>query len=641
MMDIEVLKARCDGLEFTPDRSLASPIDKWLKLFDERPVEFVRLMMANYGESDEVIDKRCDLYLSVCNSFKLKYGEKEEVYALACPSRINWEGHHVDHQGGHYNSTTDQHEMIMICSPRSDSNVHITNIDDEKFASADFSLEDNKFVNNDDYHWGNYIKGGFLSVAKRSKVKLKGADIAVGSDIPIGASLSSSHAIVICSMLSALASNKLKMDKREAVICVQEGEWFTGSRTGLGDQASMILGKKGKIFNSKVITQEEIEPKYADIPKDHALIIINSFSEHQLRGDEKLGYNARVFAYKIAYPLVLGALLDIGASKESISKAVRLAEITPERFSTINIYRALLAIPETMSLSEAQSRIDAIRQKMSSLGLPLKTSEVNDLLKIYFGDGPYPETIQARGVAMYGLAEARRSVLFTPLVQEGKLKSAGELVYAGHDGDRVFSFNERTEKYEEYPHPVTDDYLKNLIADLNSGDKTRIARAELGLQPGDYSASILVLDELVDLCKNCGAISASLTGAGLGGVVTAFVPFDRLPGLRQAVYKFYLKEETKELEDFIQNKSLNEIFDAVEAEKIKDRIARIMVRKRRDKRLLKEDSNYLNILIQNIDDKCKEKNISAPKMTFIGADYYQNGILRNISVAGAGYIIPI
>ena len=632
MIDKRVL-SRDEGEIFGQPAPMAVEASKWRKAFSSPEGEFLDSLKAGYGTDPQVLIRRCSLYIKAIDRFTSVFGDEGDLYVLGVPSRINWEGHHVDHQGGYYNSTTDEREMVAVVRARKDRIVRLDNISYTRFPSKEFSLADEKRVGEGGKDWADYVKGALVYLQRRfPEHALAGMDMVIGSDIPVGAGLSSSHALVLASTLASIAVNGLTLDKRDGIILVQEGEWFTGSRTGLGDQSTMIYGKRGKLFSSPVIERDEIEPRYVDLPEGLVHLLVNSFTEHQLQGEEKLAYNARVFAYKAAFPLVLEGILELGAPLEQIASTRRLAEINPSRFSTQMIYKSLMRLPDLMSLDEARARFKTAMDKLTRICLKMPPTDFDQLLRTYFGDGPYPSLFFVKGVAMYGLAECRRSMMYADLIERGDMVKAGALVYTGHNGDRVTQLNPSDGVYEMFMHPVTNDLLSVLLTQLESGDLDERERAKLEWQPGDYRASIDELDEIVDISKRAGAISASLTGAGLGGVVTVIIEMDMVYSHREMLFDYYERQEDAEM-GVLESETNN---GAISLQHYQALVALIEAKRRT--RILNEDFSITDEQQAALDAARKvmiENGMGS--LVFLGADYYRTGIKRNISIAGAGF----
>ncbi len=609
-------------------------VSSWLEAFSAPKSRFAEALRLAYGDDPKLTAERTALFRAVLSSFKSAYGDQGKVVLLAVPSCINWEGHHVDHQGGHYNATTHAREMVFAVRRREDNRVRLVNAQPERFQTCEFDLRNTQKESEPRHVWSDYVCGAFAAVQKRCHGGvLLGADIAVASDIPVGASLSSSHALVLGSALCALSSNDLTLDKREAVILVQEGEWYTGSRTGLGDQATMIFGRRGKLFCSPVVERDSLAPRYVELPRGYAYLIIDSFTEHHLQGDERIEYNARVFAYRTAFPLVLAAILEGGAGRDMVAATRRLVNIAPDRFPTTTIYHALKRLPDNPSFEAARHHFDRAIKALNVAGVPLQAYDFDRLVSTYFGAGPLSERLPVKGVALYGLAECWRSRLYADLLERGEVESAGRVVDFGHDGDRVSRCDPDTGRYVPREHPVTNALLDELLAKLTDRREEVRASAALECQSGEYRASITELDVLVNLCRNAGAVSASLTGAGLGGVITAVIEESRVPQLYQSLMSHYERTEDAEValvETAVQNgriapgtvEAIRAIRDAKRG--LRDTQARFV-----------PNANQQRVL----NDCVRELVANGNRLVrLLPVDYYHNAVVRNVSVAGAGYI---
>ena len=115
------------------------------------------------------------------------------------------------------------------------------------------------------------------------------------------------------------------------------------------------------------------------------------------------------------------------------------------------------------------------------------------------------------------------------------MASFGRLKYLSHGGDRQFRFA-ADGSASPRDNRISDADLARLSADLESDDPTRIARAQIHLQPGGYDCSCEELDLLVDLASRVdGVVGAGLAGGGLGGCVLVIIQNTSVPVLIQVL----------------------------------------------------------------------------------------------------------
>ncbi|MFH1742127.1 MAG: NAD-dependent epimerase/dehydratase family protein [bacterium] len=662
---------------FVSMKAYQRTITEWQRLFQDSPDNFREFLQMTFGSEPEVIERRCALYARVLECAAEALGAQTAVWLVGSPSRINWEGHHVDHQGGWYNATTDENEVVAVVAERSDSIVRLFNIDPQ-FPESSFSLREGEAkregeapaepkydsrkarrgphlrpnglklnrqrVGKKKSIWADYAKGAFLAVLDRFPIQTPlGADLVVGGDIPVGTGQSSSHALCVVSVLAAVAANGLRLRKRSAVICAQEAEWFAGSRTGLGDQATMIFGQRDKLMASPVIEEESIDPQYVDLSPDIVRVIVDSFTIHRLQGHQRIGYTGRVCAYRIAFPFLLNALLDFGAQSEDVLQTRYLADVNPDRFPLTVIYSALLRTPLAMPLAEIRNRLEDISSRLCRLGKDLDIN-LDNLLETYFGSGPYPDSLEIRGIALYGLSECRRSALCAGLLSEGRFEDACSLITTGHDGDRVIR-QDKTGRYVPVHHDVSDQCLQNLLDDLRSGDEARIAAAQLEKQPGAYGASHPLLDRLVDACLAGGAMCASLTGGGLGGVVTILIQQNNFDALQHRVLKGYLEEQERSLLWCDSESFARAVGNDYYTQKHRDRLAGLWSRKQESLKAgigwqpADEDRHLIDRLTELV-SKADPSIHEIPSFHLFQVDETVNGIRLNHSIDGAGFLHP-
>jgi hypothetical protein len=179
-----------------------------------------------------------------------------------------------------------------------------------------------------------------------------------------------------------------------------------------------------------------------------------------------------------------------------------------------------------------------------------------------------------------------------------------------------------------FSHPITNRSLDKLLARIFDRDPEVRASAALEWQQGDYGASIPELDMLVDLCRDAGAHSASLTGAGLGGVVTTVIAESRVPALTDALLGHYEATEDAEVAQVEAGAP-----PAVAAEVRAIRDAKREARRRQEPFApTNEQREALGQLTRGAD---RDGGV-CPRLLPI--DYTTHAIARNFSVAGAGFM---
>jgi len=519
----------------------------------------------------------------------------------------------------------------------------LNNVDSRKFGRRQFSISEETshlklggwtdFIDNSEVRklieanrgdWVNYVKASVLKIKDEYPDKeLKGMDIVALGDIPRGSGMASSSALVVSSGLAFMAINGLAMDRREMVVCMGRGEWYVGTRGGFGDHGAMLFGKRGHILHSVFLTAEEINPEYIPFPNDYQVIVVNSYKTSSKSSERLFAYNQTMFAYNMAMVLIKDALKVMGYDDQLLGEIEYLGQITPEKFGMENIYKMLRLLPEKITIEELKQRYK---------------SDIDKRLNRFFGQlGKIPELIEPRGAALWGIAESERSREFARLIMKDKVKEAGELMYIGHDGDRLFTFDDSGSHREFTDNKVTDEYLNSLIDDLRSGDADRIQKAHLSRQPGDFDASSMELDKIVDIArKTDGIIGASLTGAGFGGNILAIGRRNNevLDSFKESLFNdYYEPQEQAELEWLENDKDLESaIGNDDEIQEIRRRMKDIVKKKKISRQL--EDTEYAESVQKKINSLFREKKIDR-EMLFISADYYREGVFVNIPVEHA------
>ena len=464
-----------------------------------------------YGQDDILLQSRLPLYKLALNTFVQAYGPDQEVIISRAPGRINLLGNHIEHRGGYVNYMAVNRETLLIASARDDDRVVINNANPNRFTPREFSISELLPSNQRGdwlnyistvkltlHDWENYIRAAILHLQDHfPNTPLKGLNIAVAGDIPIAAGLSSSSSLVVSSLEAALYFNNLSIPHLEKAEFCGRAEWYAGTRGGAGDHAAMLYAQQQAIVHLQFFP---LKTEPVQLPAGYRVVACNSFVEHAPPGI----FNERIATYEI------GLMLIKKHFPHHANKLAHLRDLNEKHLGidTAEIYRMLKTLHERMSRDEIRK------------ALPDHT----DQLETLFAPHPDPaEGYRMRQVVLFGLAECARGAQCKELLESGNIEGFGQLKYRSHDGDRQFRYApDGTET--KIINRITDQDIDNLIADLNSGDQTRIKNAQIYNQPGGYDCSCEALDKLVDLASRVeGVIGAGLTGGGLGGCVLVLV----------------------------------------------------------------------------------------------------------------------
>ena len=250
-------------------------------------------------------------------AFMHRYGADRQVAIVRSPGRINLMGRHIDHQGGTVNVMAVNREIILVAAPRTDDVVSLANTEGAQFSEETFRISDLvASLNWDDWQrvidgprlqrlldaargdWANYVKAAILRLQELFRDRrLRGLDMMVSGDIPMGAGLSSSSALVVATAEAVRVFNRLPVSARRLVSLCGEGEWFVGTRGGAADHAAIRLSHRGCVTRVGFFPFR-IEDSARFFP-GHDLVACNSGIYAGKSREARNTFNAKVTAYHI------------------------------------------------------------------------------------------------------------------------------------------------------------------------------------------------------------------------------------------------------------------------------------------------------------------------------------------------------
>jgi len=214
-------------------------------------------------------------------TFYSKYGEKPNM-VVKSPGRVNIIGEHTDYNNGFVLPMAIDRHIKIAFRPRNDDKI--------KLQSIGFDNEINCSIYNDKYvgDWQDYVKS-ISWVLLKNNYELKGWEGVMTSNIPVGAGLSSSAALLLAilkvfSVTSNFSWDGLKMAK---LARTAENE-FLQLKSGIMDQMICALGRPE---HAMLLDCRDLSSKFVTIPSNVKIIILDTLTRRELV-DSK--YNERV-----------------------------------------------------------------------------------------------------------------------------------------------------------------------------------------------------------------------------------------------------------------------------------------------------------------------------------------------------------
>ena len=213
-------------------------------------------------------------------TFENLFGHAPRLYRA--PGRVNLIGEHTDYNEGLVMPAAIGLYCWVAIDSRSDRKlrIHSTNFSETLVTDLDTNPGPR-------WDWSDYVVGTALALAD-SGTRLKGADILVHGEVPLGSGLSSSAAIEVAVGYALLDVHGSAIDRVQlALACRKAENEFVGARVGLMDQ---FISSHGKRDHAIMLDCRSLETEPVPIPTDVQLIVCNTGVRHQLAAGE---YNTR------------------------------------------------------------------------------------------------------------------------------------------------------------------------------------------------------------------------------------------------------------------------------------------------------------------------------------------------------------
>lgn len=209
------------------------------------------------------------------------YGTNPTIYRA--PGRVNLIGEHTDYNDGFVMPAALNLYTYVAVSPRPNRRLRIYSDDLREACDLDLdSIRPGKSG-----HWSDYVRG-VAGVLESSGYKLRGADLAIVSEVPLGAGLSSSAALEVSTAWALLTNSGINFD-RNAIpkICQQAEHLYPETKCGIMDQFISCHGRAG---HALMLDCRSLDFHLLPLPGQVRLMVCNTMVRHEHASG---GYNTR------------------------------------------------------------------------------------------------------------------------------------------------------------------------------------------------------------------------------------------------------------------------------------------------------------------------------------------------------------
>jgi galactokinase len=219
---------------------------------------------------------------ALAGSFRGLYGRDARLFYA--PGRVNLIGEHTDYNDGFVLPIAIDRGTAVAAAAREDRRVVVWS---QNYGErAEFHLDAPAVPRRG--HWLDYVEGVARSLESRG-ARLAGVDLAVESDVPEGAGLSSSAALEVSTAIALVAIAGTRFDPKELALACQEAEHvYAGTMCGVMDQLISTFAVEGHALLIDCRSLEH-EPIPIQLP-DHAVLVCDTRVKHSLATSE---YNTR------------------------------------------------------------------------------------------------------------------------------------------------------------------------------------------------------------------------------------------------------------------------------------------------------------------------------------------------------------
>jgi galactokinase len=204
---------------------------------------------------------------------------REPTVAADAPGRVNLIGEHTDYNGGYVLPMAIPQRTRVEIGTRIGTLVRAWSADVREPQIEEYRLEEEAPGRG----WLDYVQG-VTQVLRQAGHRLRGFDLRIDSDVPLGSGLSSSAALEVSLLRGLREAFSLDIDDLAIALAGQKAENdFVGAPVGVMDQMASSLADEGKalFLDTRTLRFERVP-----LPAKAELLVIDSGISHNHAGGE-------------------------------------------------------------------------------------------------------------------------------------------------------------------------------------------------------------------------------------------------------------------------------------------------------------------------------------------------------------------
>jgi galactokinase len=274
----------------------------------------------------------------LAEEFQRRFRRSPEAAARA-PGRVNLIGEHTDYTGGLVLPCAIDRATLAVAARRDDGLVRVWSREGGDAIALDAGAPRRQG------HWVDYVAGVAQALGEAGHAP-GGFDLALASDVPLGAGLSSSAAlsVAVATVLDALIGWELSAASR-AHIAHRAETRFVGVACGIMDPFASALCREGHVLRLDCRSEEA---RQVPFPAERAVLLVaHSGVERKLSAT---AYNTRVAECAAA----LAAARRLGLAAQS------LRDLTPEHLPALGTALAPTPLRRVRHVITENARVEAM-----------------------------------------------------------------------------------------------------------------------------------------------------------------------------------------------------------------------------------------------------------------------------------------